>query len=235
MPKQGIDFAYILKIFPQLLMTVPFTVFVILIAAVLGLLFGVLVTLIRVKKVSLLYQITLIYISFTRSTPGLIQLFVVYYGLPVFLQLFGININSMSRTAFAILSLVLHNGAFVSEVMYPAYLSVDKGQHEAADSIGMTWRQKLQRIIAPQFIPIALPNLGNMLVNLIKDTSLLFTIGVVDLMGKSKIIIANDYGIGQLEVYITIAFIYWSLTFVSEKGIRQFERIAQRRMGLRHV
>lgn len=234
----GIDINYLAKVLPKLTATLPLTLFVVLIAGVLGFLLGMIVTAIRIKKVKVLFHIVAVYVSFIRSTPGLIQLFVVYYGVPVLFKSFGIDINQWSRTAFAILTLILHNGAYVSEILRPAYLAVDKGQRDAADSIGMTGMQKLIRIISPQVVPVALPSLGNLLIDLIKDTSLLFTIGVVDLMGKAKLIIANDYGIGKLQVYIAVAVIYWAISAVTEKGIHTLEKRNEKYKyagGMRHV
>lgn len=214
---------YVAKILPKLIKMLPLTLFVVMVAGVISFFLGVIVTAIRIKKVKVLFQIISVYVSFMRSTPSLIQLFVVYYGLPIIFKVAGVDIQEWSRTAFAILTLVLHNGAYLSEVMRPAYLAVDKGQHDAADSIGLTGTQKFFRIICPQVVPIALPSLGNLLIDLIKDTSILFTIGVVDLMGKAKLIITNDYGVGQLKVYITVAVIYWIISIIAEKGIQALE------------
>jgi L-cystine transport system permease protein len=219
----GTGFEYIAKILPKLMTVVPLTLLVVLVAGVLGFFLGIIVTAIRVKKVKVLFQIVSVYVSFMRSTPSLIQLFVVYYGMPILFKLAGIDIQQWSRTGFAILTLVLHNGAYLSEVMRPAYLAVDKGQHDAADSIGLTGTQKFLRIICPQVVPIALPSLGNLLIDLIKDTSILFTIGVVDLMGKAKLIITSDYGVAQLKVYIILAIIYWIISAAAEKGIHILE------------
>ncbi len=219
----GLDFGYILSVLPKLIAMLPLTLFVVLVVAIFGFLLGVAVTAIRVKKIKVLFPTVSVYVSFMRSTPCLIQLFVIYYGLPLLLNLIGIDINQWSRTTFAVLTLILHNGAYFSEVLRPAYLAVDKGQHEAADSIGFTGTQKFLRIISPQVVPIALPNIGNLLIDLIKDTSILFTIGVVDLMGRARLIIANDYGIGKLEVFITVAIIYWIISNVVENGVRWLE------------
>lgn len=218
-----IGFEYVAKVLPKLIKMLPLTLFVVLIAGVFGFFLGIIVTAIRIKKVKVLFQIVSVYVSFMRSTPSLIQLFVVYYGLPIIFKLAGIDIQQWSRTGFAILTLVLHNGAYLSEIMRPAYLAVDKGQHDAADSIGLTGTQKFFRIICPQVVPIALPSLGNLLIDLIKDTSILFTIGVVDIMGKAKIVIANDYGVGQLKVYVIVAIIYWIISIIAEKGIHALE------------
>jgi L-cystine transport system permease protein len=109
---------------------------------------------------------------------------------------------------------VAYNGAFMSEIIRPAYLSVGKDQQDAAKSIGMTNWQRLSRIIFPQVLPIALPSLTTALIDLLKDTSLLFLIGLVDLMGQADILISNSYGIYQVEVYVAIAFIYWGMSSV---------------------
>lgn len=223
-----IDFEYIAKVFPKLIEVIPITLFVVLIAGLFSIFLGAIITVVRVKKVKVLFPIVSVYVSFARSTPILIQLFVVYYGAPLLFKPIGIDINNWSRTAFAIIALVLHNGAYFSEVMRPAYLAVDKGQHDAADSIGLTGTQKFIRIICPQVVPIALPSLGNLLIDLIKDTSILFSIGVVDLMGRAKLIIANDYGIGKVQVFIAVAIIYWIISAVSEKGIHALEKRTER-------
>lgn len=231
-----INFGYIANILPSLLKTVPFTLLVIAVSGVFAFLLGVIVTAVRIKRTQALFQLAMVYVSFVRSTPAIVQLFVVFYGSPLLFIPFGIDINTWSRTVFAVITLILHYGVFFSEILRPAYLAVDKGQHEAADSIGMTGMQKLFRIVGPQVVPIALPGLGNTVIELIKDTSILFTIGVVDLMGGAKIIIASDYGIGQLEVYITIALIYWLISGLSEKAINTLERKSMKTKGERtHV
>lgn len=220
----GIDLVYILKILPKFIGVVPYTLLIITISGMLGLLLAIIITTIRIKKIKIVNELTGVYISFFRSTPGIIHLFLVYYGLPIFLKLFGIDINWWSRSAYSILALVLFNGAYLSEILRPAYLAVDKGQHEAAESIGLTGFKKLYRIIFPQALPIALPNLGNALIDLIKDTSVLFIIGLVDIMGKAKLLIANDYGVKKLEVYITVGIIYWVLISIADFGIKTIEK-----------
>lgn len=215
------DFA---GIFIKLLENVPVTLLVMLLSAVVALFLGIAVTAVRLKKVKVLYPLASVYISFSRGTPILIQLFVIYYGAPLLFRLAGIDINGWSQIAFAVITLVFHNAAIFSEIARPAYLAVDKGQHDAADSIGMTGAQKVFRIICPQAVPIALPSLGNLLIDLIKDTSILFTIGVVDLMGRAKLIIANNYGIGKVTVYIAVALIYWAISALAEGGVRLLEK-----------
>jgi L-cystine transport system permease protein len=95
-------------------------------------------------------------------------------------------------------------------------LSVDKGQLDAADSIGMTGMMKFRRVILPQMLPIAWPNIENALIELVKDTSVLFVIGLFDIMGMAKMFIQNDYGVKKLEVYIAAGIVYWCIIFFVE-------------------
>lgn len=219
----GLDLTYIAKILPKFIKILPYTILIILLSATLGLFLTMVITAIRLKKIRIIHELIEVYLSFFRSTPGIIHLFLVYYGLPILFQQFGLNINGWSRSAYSILALVLFNGAYLSEILRPAYLSVGKGQQEAADSIGLSGFKKVWRIILPQAIPIALPNLGNALIDLIKDTSILFVIGLVDIMGKAKLLIANDYGVKKLEVYLVVGFIYWVLIFIADSIIKAVE------------
>ena len=139
----------------------------------------------------------------------MIHLFLIYYALPEFLKNFGIDLSSVSKISFAIFSLILFYSAYLTEQLRPAYLAVSKGQHDAAKSIGMTEWQRQTRIILPQVFPIAMPGLGNAWIELLKDTSVIFVIGVKDIMGKAKLLIANDYGVNKVNVYLMAGLIYW--------------------------
>lgn len=218
------DFTFIAEILPRLIRTLPLTLYVVVVSAILGFLLAIGVAALRIKRVPVLSMIMGWYTSFMRSTPGIIHIFLVYYGLPVFLQGFGIDINFISKVTFSITALVLYNGAFVSEILRPSYLAISKDQHEAAKSVGMTSFQANMRIIFPQVLPIALPSLGNALIDLMKDTSLLFLIGLLDLMGQAEIIIANTYGVYQLEVYVAIALIYWTISLMLNGFIHYLEK-----------
>ena len=221
-------FGFILETIPTLIKTLPLTLYIFVVSAFLGFLLAILVTAIRILKVPVLHQFVTLYASFMRSTPGIIHIFLVYYGLPVLLSNFGININDMDRMVFSVIALVLYNGAFVSEILRPSYLAVSRQQHEAGTSVGMTRWQTHRRIIFPQVLPIALPSLSNALIDLLKDTSLLFLIGLVDIMGQANIIIANSYGVYQLEVYIAIAIIFWLLSSILVFGLQQLENYFNR-------
>ncbi len=226
------DFSYCLKIIGRVSSTIPYTIFIVVISGALGILLAMGVAAIRIRKWKVVYELTNLYMSFFRSTPGIIHIFLIYYGLPLLLKQFGVNADGWSKTFYALIALILFNGAYLSEFLRPAYLSVSSGQHDAADSVGMTGFMKFRRVILPQLLPVAWPNLENALVELVKDTSVLFVIGLVDIMGKAKIIISNDYGVKKLEVYVATAIIYWLITFLVSYGFR----LAGRKLGVaKHI
>lgn len=150
-----------------------------------------------------------------RCTSSIILLSIVFYGLPKFLlEVFDYDINDFSRAFFFILTFTMLFAASISEVMRAAYLAVDKGQYEAAVSVGLAPVTALRRIVLPQAAVIALPNLGNSLLNLLKEGSLAYTIGLVDLLGAGELIISRAYGASALEVYIAVGLIYWVLSLL---------------------
>lgn len=218
------NFMYMLEILPKLLSVLHITIIVLIVTAVFGLLFSILITMARIKKIRFLSQLMDMYISFTRSVPIVLQLFLVYYALPFLLSLIGINISNMSAFVAAIIALTFYNSGYMSEVLRPAYLAVDRGQHEAAESLGYTSFQKFFRIIAPQVVPIALPGWGNALIYLIHDTSLIFTIGIIDIMGTADILISSSYGANQIEIYLTVALLFWVVCLLSDLFVRFLER-----------
>lgn len=208
------DFQFIAEIFPVLLERLPITLHIFLISSILSIIWAIFVAFLEIKEIPIIKQFVKAYTSFMRSTPGIIHLFLVYYGLPVLLEPLGIDLANVQRSFYAIVALVLYNGAYMSEIFRPAYLSLPSSQKEAGQSIGMTEAQINIHILIPQVIPIVLPSLGNALIDLLKDTSILFIIGIVDIMGQADIIITNNYGLYQAEVYFAIALIYWALTLL---------------------
>lgn len=158
-----------------------------------------------------------IYIHILRCTPSIVLLFIVFYGIPKFvLVLFGININFWPKIIFVVIALSLLYSAQLSEIIRSSLISVGKEQYEAALSVGLSPFQSLFRIIFPQAFVIAIPNLGNSLISLLKEGSLAYTIGLIDIMGSGNLIIARNYGAYALETYIALAIIYWSLTLIIE-------------------
>jgi ABC-type amino acid transport system permease subunit len=130
---------------------------------------------------------------------------------------------------FAIVALSLNAGAYMSETIRSALLAVDVGQLEAAYSVNMSVRQAMIRIVVPQAFGIALPPLANTLVSLIKETSLVFTISIIDLMARARIVGSRGYRF--FEIYVVVSIIYWILCAgiarllgMAEKRARKYER-----------
>ncbi|WP_454844333.1 amino acid ABC transporter permease [Priestia megaterium] len=220
----SIDFHDWLKLLWQVVDKLPLTLFMLGLSLLFSLLLGFVIALIRIQKKPVLSKMATIYLSFMRCTPLLVQLFLVYFGLPQLLLLVHIDINSWSRITFLVIAFSLHTAAPLSEVIRSAYLSIDKGQFEAAYSIGMNYFQSLRRIILPQAFVAALPNLGNATISLLKDTALAFSIGIIDIMRQVRLILGNNYGIGMFEIYVTISLVYWSMCIVIEIIVSYLEK-----------
>lgn len=213
-----------LEIISLLLEVAHVSLIILVVSAVLGLLLGLLLTMINVKNIPVLKQFAVVISSFTRSVPIIIQLFIVYYAIPPILENFGVDASNLSATVAAILALTLYHGGYLTEVLRAAYKAVDKGQHEAADSFGYTPTKKFFRIILPQVVPVALPGWGNALIHLIHDTSLVFALGIADIMGRAELIAAASYGMNQVQVFIIVAIMYIIFTFLSDGMVRLFEK-----------
>ncbi len=188
---------------PFLLQGAMYTVLFAAVSMVLGLILGFSVAVVRVTKVPVVSQIAAVYVSAFRGTPLLVQIFVLYYGLP------SVGIEFTPVTA-GILALTLNVAAYLSESMRGAILGIDKGQWEAGLSVGLTWGQTLWNIITPQALRLAVPSLSNSLISLIKDTSLISVITVTELMLATKEVIAETFQ--PLPLYLAAAGIYWLLS-----------------------
>ena len=165
------------------------------------------------------------YINIIRCTPSIVLLFIVYYGIPkLALGLFGLDLNFSSKIIYVIISLSLLYSATLAEIIRSAYLALGRAQYEAALSIGLTLWQAVWRVMLPQGIVVALPNLGNSLISLFKEGSLAFTIGLIDMMGAGNLIISRNYGAYSLETYIALAIIYWALTLIIEQIFLKLEK-----------
>lgn len=207
---------------PQLLSRLHITLLIVLLATVIGLILGIILALFRLYKIPVLNELAIVYISFVRGTPILVQMFIIYYGLPLLLMNIGININRWDKLYFVIITYGLNAAAFKAEMIRAAIKSVPIGQAEAAYSVGMTRIQTFSRIIAPQAVLIILPTLGTTMVGLLQDTSLAFTLGIVDVMGKVNAIAAASYR--TLEGYVAAAIIFLVLAILLEKGFSAIEK-----------
>ncbi|WP_171992799.1 amino acid ABC transporter permease [Campylobacter showae] len=185
----------------------------------LGLLIAILTAIARIANIKILKQLSEFYIWIFRGTPLLVQLFIVYFGLPIV----GVTLDVWSA---AIITFSLNIGAYASEAVRAAVLSVPKGQWEAATALGMSYTQILRRIIAPQAARISLPPLSNIFISTLKDTSLAASITMVDMFMVAQRIAARTFD--PLTLYVLAALFYLIvctfLTFLQAKLEKRFSR-----------
>ncbi|WP_462413023.1 amino acid ABC transporter permease [Neobacillus sp. Marseille-QA0830] len=205
--------------FPILKAGIQFTIPLTLITFVLGLILAFFIALARITNIKVLNGAARFFVWIFRGTPLLVQIFILFYGLPSL----GITLNPFPA---AIIAFTINVGAYSSEIIRAAILSIPKGQWEAAYSIGMTQSQAMRRIIIPQAVRVSLPPLGNSFISLVKDTSLAATITVTELFQKGQQIAAYTYE--PLWIYIEVAFIYLIfstiLSYLQNKLEVRFER-----------
>lgn len=189
-----------------------------------GSLIGLVLARAKIRKGKISGALAEIYIYVVRCVPSIVMLFIVYYGLPELLLVFGININDSSKAFFVIATFSILFSANMAEVFRSAYEAIDPGQREAALCAGLNEWQTFYRILLPQCTVIALPNFANSLVNLMKEGSLSYTIGMLDVMGKGQLMIGQNFGSYGLETYLALALIYWGMTLVIEKSFGYIEQ-----------
>ena len=169
-----------------------------------------------------------------RCTPSIVLLFIVFYGLPKLLQgAFGIDMNGMNRAVFAVITFTLLFGAYISEVFRAAYKAVLRGQYEAAVCAGLSPVQAFAHVMLPQAAIVALPNFGNASINLLKEGSLAYTIGLIDLIGKGNLIIAQNFGAYGIEIYLACMLVYWAIVLLLEQAFMGVERRLDKGASLR--
>ncbi|CAG2134668.1 Glutamine transport system permease protein GlnP [Cupriavidus yeoncheonensis] len=216
-----LDFSPVFAGWPDILHGAIITVEVTACALVLGCIMGLLVGIGRLDpKRRVIYGLCTAYVTFIRGTPLLVQLFLLFFGLPQFDIL-------LPAFVCGVIGLGIYSGAYVSEIVRGAIQSVDKGQMEAARSIGMSAGQAMRAVILPQAIVRMIPPLGNEFIALIKNSALVSLLTIADLMHEGQKIISVSYR--SLEVYLAIALVYLILT--SAAGLI-LQRAEQRlRMG----
>lgn len=199
------DLQYTMELFPLLIKYVHITISIALLSMIIGLVLALILAVIRIYNVKILYPISKLYISFFRGTPLLVQLFLLYYGIPQVLPFFR-ELNAYSA---AVIGLSLNGSAYMAEIIRASISSVDKGQMEASLSVGMTQWQGMRRIVFPQAARVAVPSLGNTFIDLVKGSSLAFIMGVAEILAKAQMSAAANYRF--FESYLVVALIYWAI------------------------
>ncbi len=218
------DFGYFLDTAQRLLPGLPVSFFIASFSFCVGGVLGLALALIRLYKIPFLNQVVILYVSFFRGTPLLVQLFMFFYGLPIFLKSlnFDFNFALIEAIYYALVVFSCYASAYLTEIFRSALLAVDKGQIEAAYSVGMSAFQSLRRIVLPQAFMITLPNLLNFFILQIKNTALASVITVPDLMGLADI--ESGRSSKFLEVYLMAALMYWILCVILESVFSKIEK-----------
>lgn len=181
-----------------------------IISFVCGLLLALFVAMVRITPRhaiwhKVLYHLARVYVSAIRGTPMLVQLFIIFYGLPAF----GVTLDPFPT---AIIAFSLNVGAYASETVRAAILSIPKGQWEAGSSVGLSYMQTFYHVILPQAVKVAVPPLSNTFIGLVKETSLASLVLVTELFKEAQIVASRTYEF--MLVYIEAALIYWVICFM---------------------
>lgn len=201
---------------PLLIAGAGITIQITAISVGLGLIIGMFVGIARISNVKLLRWLAAIYIDFLRGTPLLVQIFLIYFALPVLL---GQRVDPFIA---AITACGINSGAYIAEIFRAGIQAIDEGQMEAGRSLGMTWVQTMRYIIVPQAFKNIVPPLGNEFIALLKDSSLVSVIGFEELTRRGQLIIARTYG--SLEIWISVAIIYLVMTLTISRLVAYLEK-----------
>ena len=217
------DFYLIIDSIPKMLMGLGMTLQLMFISAVLGTALAIILLLMRISGRWYLIWPSVTYIYIFRGTPILVQIFIIYYGLPQFEIIRDSIFWPILREPYgcAILALSLNTGAYVSEILRGGVLGVSRGLGEAGAALGLSVRQRFIHITSPIAIRLAIPAYSNDIVSLMKSTALASTITLVDMMGIARTIVAEKYA--PYEVFLSLAVIYIFMTFLIQKGFGRFE------------
>jgi arginine/lysine/histidine/glutamine transport system substrate-binding/permease protein len=210
----------ILQSLPNLLTGVLVTLQLAIISVFFGLIGGSLIGIIRLSAIKPVQWLARTYIDFFRGTPLLVQIFMIYFGIPALLQELGFTL-SLNRLVAGVMALSLNSAAYIAEIVRAGIQSIEIGQTEAARSLGLNSVQTMRHVIFPQAFRRMIPPLGNEFISLLKDTSLVAVIGFEELFRKGQLIVAENYR--AFEIYAAVAVIYLCLTLVSSQAFSRLE------------
>ena len=201
---------------PLLLTGAAVTVQITALSVLLGIIIGLFVGIARISTYRVIHLIAAVYVDFLRGTPLLVQIFLVYFALPV------VTGQRIDPFVAAIAACSINSSAYVAEIFRAGIQSIDAGQMEAGRSLGMSWLQTMRYIIVPQAARRVIPPLGNEFIALLKDSSLVSVIGFEELTRRGQLIIARTYA--SLEIWLCVAIIYLAMTVSISRLVAWLER-----------
>lgn len=210
------NFSFLSKYYMFFINGTKFTLLLAFFTVIFGVVLGIILALMRISKSKLLNILGTAYVEFIRGTPVLVQVYLIYYGLP---SMLGINLPDIVS---AIIALSINSGAYVAEIIRAGIQAVDKGQMEAARSLGMKYTTAMRYIIIPQAVKNILPALGNEFIVVIKESSIVSVIGIHELMYNADTVRGNTFR--AFEPLIIAAFMYFVMTYTLSKFMGKVER-----------
>lgn len=210
------DFELIEKALPILLLGAGVTIEITAVSVFIGFCIGLFVGIARICKVKVLRILAAIYADCIRGTPLLVQIFLIYFALPI---LTGQRVEPFVA---AVAACGINSGAYVSEIFRAGIQAIDVGQMEAGRSLGLSWWQTMYYIILPQAVRNILPPLGNEFIAMLKDSSLVSVIGFEELTRRGQLIIAQTYG--SFEIWSTVAILYLIMTLAISRVVAMLEK-----------
>jgi len=220
----NLEFNLILESIPKMLTGIGITLQLLFLASLLGLGLAVILLLMRISGRWYLSFPAFVYAYFFRGTPILVQIFVIYHGLPQFEFIRTSVFWPILREPFgcATLALTLNSGAYVSEILRGGYLGVERGVHEAGMALGLSKRHRFFYVTTPIAIRLAIPAYSNDFISMLKATSLASTITLLDMTGVARTIVAQTFA--PYEIFIATAIIYLVMTAIFQRGFGLFEK-----------
>lgn len=203
-----IDPGFMLEALPHLLGFLPTTLYLAVVAMLIAVGLGLVLAVLRFTRVPVLNQLAYVYISFFRGVPSLVLLFLLYFGVPTVIP----AASAMGAMTAAIIGLGFKNAAYMAEIFRAGLLSVDSGQVEAGLATGLSHRRIYARYVLPQAFHNALPATGNQFIGLIKETSIVFTLGITEMFAASQMFAASNFR--YFESYLTVGLLYWAVVVI---------------------
>ena len=223
------EWSYVGKFLPTILKLLPLTLQILLWVTLVSLCLGSLFAVLRLRQVPLLAPLVRLLVSYSRGVPEVTQLFILYYGLPKLLLLFQLDITRWPGLLFVVFTYGISVGAALSESLRVAFTNVDPGQKEAAWSLGMGAWATFWRVTFPLAMALVWPNYSNIVVRSLKNTSLAFSVGVIEMMTVGKQVGAA--AMHPLEAYLALSLIYYSLYLLIVWLFRGIEPLLFKQIG----
>ena len=208
------------KAIPSLMLGALTTLQLTAISILFGLVGGSLIGIARLSHSRPLSLAARVYTDFFRGTPLLVQIFMIYFGIPALLRAIGMSFTFNQWTA-AVIALSLNSAAYIAEIVRAGLQSIDLGQREASQSLGLGSFQTMRYVVFPQAFRRMIPPLGNEFISMLKDTSLVAVIGFEELFRRGQLIVAQNFR--SFEIYFAVALVYLALTLLSSQAFSLLE------------